>query len=135
MQQDVGDQNPTGAGQPTETGLTPNLAGALSYVLGWVTGLIIVLIQKDSYSRFHGYQSILLSVAWVVLWVALSILSGILGRIPVINILAFLIGLLISVVLGLGGFVLWIVLIVKAAQGSRFKLPYIGDMAEKYAGS
>jgi len=116
------------------TGLTPNVGGALSYVFGLITGVIFLLLEKDQFVRFHAFQSVLLSVAWIALWIALSILSAILGFIPVLGaILAFIIILILSLGLGLGGFVLWIVLIIKAYQGQRWKLPYIGDMAEGYA--
>jgi uncharacterized membrane protein len=115
------------------SGLEPNVAAALSYVLGIVTGIIFVLLERDQFVRFHAFQSIFLTVAWIVIWIILSIVGAVLGHIPFINILAFIIGLLISFVLGLGGLILWIVLIIKAYQGSRFALPFVGPIAERYA--
>ncbi len=118
------------AGAAVGTGLTPNVAGALSYFLGPITGVIFVLLDKnDRFVRFHAFQSILLSGAWI----AFDIVSIILGQIPLLGLLAVLFGLLLSVVLGLGGLVLWVALMVMAYQGKSPKLPVIGVMAERYA--
>lgn len=129
MQQSGGNTSPTGAG----AGMSPNLAGALAYVLGIVTGIVFLMIEKDPFVRFHAYQSILLSVAWILFWIAWTIVSGILFHIPFLGFIAVMVGMLVSLVLGLGMLVLVVVLIIKAAQGQRWKLPFIGDMAEKYA--
>lgn len=125
----------TGGAQAGTSGLAPNVAAALSYVLGLVTGLIFVLIERENrYVRFHAFQSILYSVAWLILVIAWNILAVIIGMAsPALGLIFGLIGILVWLVLGLGAFVLWIVLIVKAYQGQTFKLPVIGDMAERYA--
>lgn len=116
------------------TGLTPNVAGALSYFLGMVTGVIFVLLEKkDRFVRFHAFQSMLLSGAWIAFWLAFEVVSLILGQIPVLGLLTLIAGLLLGVVLGLGGLVLWIALMITAYQGKRWKLPIIGAMAERYA--
>lgn len=134
MQQGSG--GPGMSGAQGGTGMAPNVAGALSYVLGLITGIIFVLLEKDSFVRFHAFQSIVFNVAWIALWIAFTIFSAIVGFIPAVGgILALIIGFIVSLGLGLGGFVLWIVLIIKAYQGQRWKLPYLGDMAERYAGS
>jgi uncharacterized membrane protein len=108
------------------TGLDPNVAALLSYVLGWITGLILYLIEeKDEYVRFHAMQSIIFFGAVT----AVMIIFGILELIPFI-------GLLFMVLTALGGlfaFVMWIILMMKAYQGERFKLPIAGDLAEKYS--
>ncbi len=131
MQQDSGAPPP---GAQTTTGLAPNVAGALCYVLWGITGLIFALIEKnDQFVRFHAWQSILLTVAWIVLQVAWMILNVILGVVPVLGFLLALLGILVWLVLGLGAFVLWIVLIVRTYQGQRLKLPIIGEYAERYA--
>ena len=129
MQQSSG--SPTGT--QARTGMSPTLAGALAYVLGLITGIVFLMIEKDPFVRFHAYQSILLSVAWIVFWIAWTIVSGILLHIPFLGFIAVLVGMVVSLVLGLGMLVLVVVLIIKAAQGQRWKLPFIGDMAEKYA--
>ncbi len=115
----------------TSSGIQPNLAAALSYVLGVITGVVFFLIEKENkYVRFHAMQSILLGVAWVIIWVALSIALTALKFIPVIG---WIINAAIYLILGLGGFILWLLLMYKAYQGERFKLPVVGDMAEKNA--
>ena len=122
-------------GSQSGTGLAPNVAGALSYVLGPITGVLFVLLERNSYVRFHAFQSILVSVAWIVFWIAYTIVMGIFSMVPVLGFLVAILGFLISLVLGLGGLILFIMLIVKAAQGERWKLPYVGNMAESYASS
>jgi uncharacterized membrane protein len=104
----------------TSTGIQPNVAALLSYLVGWVTGIIFFLLEKDNrYVRFHALQSI---VTFGGLWV----LSMALLFIPVAGWMA------IALVQPLA-FILWIVLMIKAYQGERFKLPVAGDVAEKNA--
>jgi uncharacterized membrane protein len=106
---------PTGK---TGMGLEPNVAGLLCYVLGWITGIIFLLLEKDNkFVRFHAVQSI-------VVFGAISVVSIVLGWIPIL-------GTIISSLLGILAFVLWIILMVKAYQGQLFKLPVAGDFAEK----
>ena len=129
-------QNNSGnLGSGAQAGMAPNVAGALSYVLGIITGVVFLMMSKDRFVRFHAYQSILLTVAWIVFWIAFSTLSVVLGFIPVLGFLVAILGLLLSLGLGLGGMFLWTVLILKAYQGQQWKLPYIGNMAERYAAS
>jgi uncharacterized membrane protein len=105
----------------SSTGMEPNLAALLSYVAGVVTGIIFWVIEKDSsYVKFHAMQSTILFGGWFVLYI-------ILGFIPVI-------GWIIQMIGGLGILVLWILLMIKAYGGERFKLPVIGDIAERQAG-
>jgi uncharacterized membrane protein len=108
-------------------GLTENVAGALAYVtiIPAVLFLIIEPYNKNRFVRFHAFQSIFFHVAWIVLWVGL----GIFGHLPLLGWASLLLWPLI----GLAGFVLWLVLGFKAYQGQKFKLPIIGDMAEKQA--
>lgn len=106
------------------TGLKSNLAGALCYVLGWITGLIFYLIEKeDQFVRFHALQSMMTFGAYTVVTIGLSIFA-------VIPYMGWIFGIS-QMLLSLLMFVLWIVLIVSAAQGKQFKLPIVGDMAEK----
>jgi len=94
------------------TGLPKNTAAALSYVLGWLTGIVFLLIEKDPFVRFHAMQSI-------ITFGALTILMFI----PVI-------GWMLSPLLWIVGFILWLVLIFNY-QGEEFKLPFVGDFAKK----
>jgi uncharacterized membrane protein len=112
----------------TSTGLQPNLAGALAYVLGWVTGLIFFLIEKENkYVRFHGLQSILFNVAVFILVIAVSAFNIVVLFIPLLGVL---IGLC-NFVVGVAVFIAWLVLMYKAFTGEKFKLPVIGEIAEK----
>jgi uncharacterized membrane protein len=105
----------------TSTGLQPNVAGLLAYVLGLVTGVIFFLLEKDNkFVKFHAVQSMVFSVT-------LALASLVAGFTP-------LIGPLVVVVVQLAGFIGWIVLMVQAFQGKWYKLPVIGDIAAKQAG-
>lgn len=116
---------------PAGTGIAPNMAGALSYFLGALTGVLFLIIDKDRpFVRFHAMQSIVLSVAWVGLWIVFSVLSMILGAVPV---LGWLIGLLISIALGIGGFVLWLYLMYRAYSGDEWEMPMVGEYARRFA--
>jgi len=113
--------------EKTSTGLEANVAGLLCYVLGWVSGLVFILIEKENkFVRFHAMQSIVTFGAITVVSIVLSIL----GLIPFIGI-AFDI---INWIIGLLAFVLWIVMMVKAYQGTMYKLPWAGNLAEKWVG-
>jgi len=95
-----------------------NLMGAASYLLGFITGIIFLLVEKESkFVRFHAMQS-------TILFGGVFIANIALGFVPI---LGWIVGLLIS----LGSFVLWIVLMWKAFQGETYKVPYVGDIAEQ----
>jgi uncharacterized membrane protein len=121
----------SGSGGKTSSGLEPNLAALLAYLFGWISGLIFFLIEKDNkYVRFHALQSILLNVAMIVIYIGLVIVSIVLRIIPVLGaIIAGLLWLLIPFVF----LAAVIILMIKAYQGEMFKLPIIGDIAEKNA--
>ena len=106
-------------------GLAPNVASLLCYLCGWVTGLVFLLIEKQNKEvKFHAWQSILLGIAVTAIYILLIVLGAIgLGRITGI----------LTLVVWLGMIVVSIVCMVKAYQGSRFKLPYLGDIAEQQA--
>jgi uncharacterized membrane protein len=102
-----------------DEGIPENAAGVLCYVLGWITGLIFFLTDKRPFVRFHAAQS-------MVVFGGLSIIYYILARITNSGIVLDAIGLLMTV--------LWIVLMVKAYQGERFKVPVAAEIAENIAG-
>ena len=105
------------------TNLESNVAGALSYLLGWITGLIFLLLEKDDgFVRFHAIQSIIVFGAWTVV----MILFYILWLVPYL-------GAILSGLWWIVAAVLVIILIIKAYQGERFKLPVAGDLAEKWS--
>ena len=115
-----GSQQGTGMSGESSTGLKANIAGLVCYVFGWVTGLVFLLLEKKSqFVRFHAAQSL-------VVFGALSILAFILNFIPYVWFLSAIVGLL--------GFILWLVLMYKAYQGEMYKLPIAGDIAQGIAG-
>ncbi len=119
-------------GATATSGLDANIAGLLCYLFGWVSGLIFLLIDKRPFVRFHAAQSIGISVGAIAVMIAFWILTVILAFIS--GGLGILLGLLFPL-MGLGIFVLVIVCMVKAYKNEKFKLPIIGDIAEKMAGN
>jgi uncharacterized membrane protein len=110
------------ASQPAQSGLSDNAAGALAYVtiIPAIIFLIVEPYNKNSYVRFHSWQSIFLGIAAFAIEMILSI-------IPIVGwiiIPFFLIGFLI----------VWIIVLLKASKGERYKLPLIGKYAEQQAG-
>ena len=123
-------QRPPAASQ-SSTGLDPKLAGLLCYILGIVTGLIFFLIEKsNNVVRFHAAQSILFSGSVIVLWILIVILQFVILSISMT--LGSIFSLL-TMLLGLAVFVLWVVLLIKGYSGQKWKLPVIGDMADRMA--
>ncbi|HEX2344576.1 MAG TPA: DUF4870 domain-containing protein [Vicinamibacterales bacterium] len=109
---------PTNAGDASTTGLDTNLAAALSYFVGFITGIVFLLIEKNSkFVRFHAMQSTLVFGALCILWVVLQVL-------PILGVLVWL-----FIVFPLS-VALWLLLMFKAFQGEKFKLPFFGDLAE-----
>ena len=107
--------------ESSSTGLDPNVAGLLCYLAWFITGIVFIVIEKENrYVRFHAFQSL-------AVFGALFVLSVILPVLP-------LIGPPLSVLVGVGSLILWILLMVKAYQGERFKIPVAGDWAEDQSG-
>lgn len=104
--------------EKSSTGLNKNTAGALAYVLGPITGVIFLVLERDSYVRFHAMQSI-------VVFIGLFILQWILGFTIILLPLVPLIGILL--------FVLWLVMIYKAWQGEKWEVPVLGKFARQLA--
>jgi uncharacterized membrane protein len=105
-------------GTKSSTGLDTRTAALLTYVLGFITGIIFLTIEKDSrFVKFHAMQSILISVA-------LLVINLVLGFIPVI-------GWIVGILLVPLSFILWIACMLLALQGKLFKLPVVGDIAER----
>ncbi len=110
-------------------GLTDNVAGALAYVtiIPAIVFLILEPYNRKRFIRFHAFQCIFFAVAWTALWIVLAFI----GHIPFLGWATILVWPLVS----LAGFILWLIMVLKAYQGQKFKLPVIGDMAEKQAGA
>jgi uncharacterized membrane protein len=116
------------------TGLTPNMAGALAYSLGIITGILFLVLEpyrRDRFVRFHAMQSILYFVFAVAFSIAWSIVVGILMHISGwIFVVAFPIRLIISLAM----FGLWLYLMYQAYSQREFRIPVLGAIASKQAG-
>ena len=109
----------------TSTGLDENIAGLLCYVLGWISGIVLLLLERENkFVRFHAVQSIVTFGGITIITIALSIL----GFIPFLGVVFDIANWIIGVL----AFVLWIVLMVKAYQGTKYKLPWSGNLADKW---
>jgi uncharacterized membrane protein len=107
-----------GSSKETSTGMQPNLEALLSYLFGFITGLVFYLIEKKSkFVRFHAMQS-------MIVFGAFFVINFVLLVIPIL-------GLALSTLLSLVSITLWVLLMIKAYQGEYFKLPIAGDIAEK----
>jgi len=94
-----------------------NVEGALCYALGWITGIVFLVLEKESkFVKFHALQSIVTFGGLHVIWL-------------IFNWIPF-IGWIIGLVVGIISFILWIILMVKAYRGETFKLPVAGDVAK-----
>lgn len=112
-----------------------NVAGMLTYILGFITGIIFLVIEpyKDNkFVRFHAFQSIFFNVALIVFWIAFGIVTSILGYVS-LGILAILMGF-IGLLIWLAIFLFWLFLMFKAYKNERFMIPFIGPLAAKQAG-
>lgn len=116
--------NTTGKNK-TSMGLDENVAGALCYVLGFITGIIFLIMEKDNkFVKFHAVQSIATFVPLMVIgWIISSIMFWSLSMMWMVGMVSSLIFLI--------ELILWLVLMMKAFQGEKFKLPIVGDIAEK----
>jgi uncharacterized membrane protein len=115
-------------------GMTNNVAGALSYIT--IVGIIFLLTEpykSNRFVRFHAFQSIFFAVAWIAVWIGWVILSGILAMVTRGG--SMLLTFPLSILISLGFFGCWVLLLIKAYGNQEFKLPIIGDLAAKQAGS
>ena len=108
-------------------GLTDNIAGMLAYFT-FIPAIVFLVIEpynRSRFVRFHAWQSLVFNAAWFILWFALRVIV----HVPIFGWLTILMWPLVW----LTGFVIWIILVLKANQGQMYKLPVIGDIAEKQA--
>lgn len=109
-------------------GLEENIAGALCYLLGFITGIIFLVSEKENeFVRFHAIQSI---IVFIGLWVAGILVNIIFLPIPYVG---YAIGSALSSLIWILGLALWLLLMYKAYRGRKFRLPLIGERAERYA--
>jgi uncharacterized membrane protein len=115
---------PTGPAESSDLGIRENIAAMLAYVVGWLTGIVFYLVDKRPFVRFHAMQSIiafggLTVLHWALIWPTMAVFGW-----GVSNLLRGIIQAAIVIC--------WIVCMIKAYQGKRFKLPIAGDLAERY---
>lgn len=130
---------PVVATEETESGLDENVAGALSYLFGFVSGLILYLIEQDNpFVRFHAAQSMVVTGLLVVASIGLSIVGTIVSTVLITSVSTFFIGSIISLVLALvwlvlalGAFGVWVYLIVRAYQGKTPRIPIAASIADR----
>jgi uncharacterized membrane protein len=115
-----------------QSGLSENAAGALCYLVGWVTGLVFFLIDKRPYVRFHAVQSIVVFGGLHILLIAFgmffgfSLFSG--------GLTGFSVGMMLYSLVNLLALILWVLLMIKASQGSKFRVPVAADIADQLFG-
>jgi uncharacterized membrane protein len=129
-------QQPGYAPQPAgaqAAGLTDNMACALCYLLGLLTGVLFLVLapyNQNRLIRFHAFQSIFLHLAMIAVMIGVVLVTGILHLIPFVGVM---ISFVLYPIIGLGSFVLWLLLMYKAYNGERWVLPVVGPLAEKQA--
>jgi len=118
---------------PAAGGLSENAAAAIAYItiIPAIIFLVLEPYNRMRLVRFHSIQNLALCVAWMAIWIGITILHVVMHFIPFIGVLFLLVDLAVSV----GFFVAWLICILKASKGEYFKLPIIGDFAEKQANS
>jgi uncharacterized membrane protein len=107
------------------SGMAENVAGLLCYLLGWITGLIFFFIDKRPFVRFHAAQSIVVFGGLMIVQIALT-MTFLTGGVAL--------GFGLRAVVSILGFILWILLMVKAYQGERYRLPIAADLADQLFG-
>jgi uncharacterized membrane protein len=115
-------------------GMTDNLAAALCYLFGFITGILFLVLapyNQNRNIRFHAFQSIFLNIAWVVFWIVISMVSLMFSFVPFLRLF---VATVLQFAVGLGGLILWLYLMFKAYNGEKVVLPIVGPMAEKQAG-
>ncbi|KYH24078.1 hypothetical protein HAPAU_41570 [Halalkalicoccus paucihalophilus] len=137
------DEEAAVASTESESGLDENVAGALSYLFGFVTGLIFFLIEKENdFVRFHAAQSMAFSGLLFVAYIALSIVGTVITTVMFSSTSTFFVGSIVSMVLGLvwlvlalGGLATWLYLLVSSYQGKTPRIPIVAGIADKLVGT
>jgi uncharacterized membrane protein len=116
------------AAVPATEGMAENVAGVLCYVLGWVTGIIFLLIDRRPYVKFQAAQSIVVFGGLTILRIGLGVLTGFVG------LFGWGLWAVVWMPIGLAGLILWVLLMVKAYQHENFRVPIAADIADGIAG-
>jgi uncharacterized membrane protein len=112
-----------------QSGLSENAASGLAYVtlIPAIIFLVVPPYNQNPNVKFHAWQSIFLGISWVAIWIVLAII----GVIPFVN----LADIVLFPLVGIGFLILWVIVLVNAFNGKRFKVPFIGDLALKQSGA
>lgn len=111
--------------------LDPHLSGALAYLLGPITGILFLILDRHHpFVRFHAVQCLVVSVVWFAAGLAIGILGVLIGWIPL---LGWLVEVGLAVVVSGVGLVLWVLLMVRAFQGEEWEAPVLGRYARDFA--
>jgi uncharacterized membrane protein len=125
-----------GPGASSAAGLQENVAGALCYALGLITGILFLVLapyNQNARIRFHAFQSIFFCVVWIILHYGFTIVIAAMGY-HLLGAMFAILTSLVWLVIGLGGFLLWLLLMFKAYNNTPLVLPIIGPIAQKQAG-
>jgi|SRR5579872_2193655 len=117
-------------GAPAAAGMDDNVAGALCYLVGFVTGVLFLILEpysKRPFVRFHAFQSIFFCVGWIFLSIAVGIVFSIAG----LAMHMWFIFLPLRMLIGLAGFLIWLFCMYKAYNREWFQLPIVGPLAAK----
>ncbi len=115
--------------------MTDNMASALCYLFGFITGILFLVLapyNQNRNVRFHAFQSIFLNIAWVIVWIVVTIVLIPFRFIPFLGIF---IAIVLHTALTLGGIFVWLYMMYKAYNGEKIVLPLVGPLAEKQAGA
>ena len=126
--------NPLPTAVAPSIGMTDNMAGALCYLFGFITGILFLVLapyNQNRNIRFHAFQSIFLNIAWIALWIVAGIVSLVFHLIPF---LGFVVAWVLRFSIGFGGLIVWLYMMFKTYNGEKIVLPIIGPMADKQAG-
>lgn len=129
---------PEGAGDAgtatDETGVDPNVLGALAYVFSPLTGVLVYLLAGDDrFARFHGAQSVAFGGGLIALYACLTVVQLAIAFVPRVGGMFSLLFSLVYPVVALAAFAAWALLIYRAYSGERYRLPLVGGVAERFA--
>jgi uncharacterized membrane protein len=114
--------------------MTDNLAGALCYLVGFITGILFLVLapyNQNRTIRFHAFQSIFLNIAWFGVYIVATIISLAFRVIPFLGVF---VSIVLHLALFLAGIIIWFYMIFKTYNGEKIVLPIVGPYADKQAG-
>lgn len=132
--------NQSAINKPSTFGLTPNAAALICYIWIPVTSVVVLVTEKENrLVRFHAFQSLFMGLAVFAATIALSAVVGVLALVagalsPYLGLIVSVVSLIVWSIIAIALLGLWVYCLVKAYRGEMFKLPVVGDYAEKMVG-